>query len=301
MGRRAVSPNAPLTPPTMLGAFALTGTPTCAACHGARFVVGADGHWWPCACAAGPIRRHVLVRDSLGALVGTADTRGWLTPRVEAARALLSNAAQQRAYLICADVARAATGSVALLGDHGTGKSSLLRALALALCDHPDTRVQPRYVTASGLVRYLRDGIDAHASTARLREFVDVPVLLVDDLGAQGDTDWSSGQLLDILDARYERGAATVLATNATLDGLGARLGDRLLDRRVYRLHVLRGESLRERGVTGRIRAWSAPLPPAGDTGATATTLHRFRGRDVICPRCDTRPHLACTAVSHAD
>jgi len=267
----------------------------CAICHGSLFVLrGGDGTRYPCVCSAERIRRHKFVADSLNAIPGAPDADGWLVPTVPPLDAMTPNMMQRRVYLTARRFVDDPTFSVLLLSDYGLGKTRLMHGMALALCAHPDVRIQPRYVKASALAEYIKAGIADGTATARALSFVAAPVLFVDDLGAHYDTAYVSQKMQDVLDARYERNAPTVISSNQSLTDMGGRLGDRFLDRAVYIIHALRGESVRESGIRGRLPSWRDRLPIEG---GPETPLHKFRDRQAICNRCDTRP-CQCEARS---
>lgn len=58
-----------------------------------------------------------------------------------------------------------------------------------------------------------------------------VPVLILDDLGAERCTTWAEEQLFLLLDYRYRLESATVVITNSELADLSSRIYSRLGDR----------------------------------------------------------------------
>ena len=116
----------------------------------------------------------------------------------------------------------------ALWGPPGRGKSHLLAGIGIRLVKECDKRVLVR--SARGLLRELQQFEDGAAQAWKRATTVDV--LILDDVGAQQDTDWRQDQLADLVDARYEAELPIVLATNfapkAWADVLDARTASRL-------------------------------------------------------------------------
>ena len=57
-----------------------------------------------------------------------------------------------------------------------------------------------------------------------------MPVLILDDLGAQQTTPWAQEKLYQILNYRYEGRMPTVVTTNTEMSRLDPRLASRLGD-----------------------------------------------------------------------
>lgn len=58
-----------------------------------------------------------------------------------------------------------------------------------------------------------------------------VPVLVLDDLGAQKDSSWTDETLYDIIDTRYEEGLFTIITSNKKLNDLKELAGGRIASR----------------------------------------------------------------------
>lgn len=99
----------------------------------------------------------------------------------------------------------------------------------------PHGRVPARLVTAKTLLDMVRDGFNGgdRGALARLER---VPVLALDDLGAETVTPFSVETLTALLDARYAAGLPTVVTSNLSLGELhrlwggnsGARVASRI-------------------------------------------------------------------------
>ena len=98
-------------------------------------------------------------------------------------------------------------------GSVGTGKTHLMAAWIRSLCTL--RQIECRFIEFSHLLSDLRAGYDAGQSDARIiAHLVDVPVLVIDELGKTLKTDWQLGILDALISRRYERGVATFATTN---------------------------------------------------------------------------------------
>jgi DNA replication protein DnaC len=122
-----------------------------------------------------------------------------------------------------------------LMGDVGTGKTSLAMLVSKAALEHG------RSVAIYSLPRLLariRRTYDAEAGEQSYLEFFKrltaVDLLHVDDLGAEKRSDWVLEQLYALVDERYESQRSIVVTTNldqASLeDQIGARTVSRLVE-----------------------------------------------------------------------
>jgi DNA replication protein DnaC len=111
-----------------------------------------------------------------------------------------------------------------IYGDVGSGKTLLAYAI---LNDLHRAGKTVRFQKVTELLKaVVQDGTgdEFHA------RIVNVPVLVLDDIGAQKGTDYARQTLLTIYDARTDRGHRTIWTSNLNLDELVAFMGD---DRRL--------------------------------------------------------------------
>lgn len=124
-----------------------------------------------------------------------------------------------------------------LSGNYGTGKTHLAYAAANYRREH---NLGYRMITAPALMAKLRDSIDekrlsiehnapvAFGPEDWVKTYGSTPVLLIlDDLGAQQDTEWAMTQLFAILNARYEAELPTLITTNMSPANLDPRIASR--------------------------------------------------------------------------
>jgi DNA replication protein DnaC len=85
------------------------------------------------------------------------------------------------------------------------------------------------------------------AGAAELKMLKRVGLLVLDDIGAEQLNEWGRALVVELLDARYEADARTVLTANPTWDKLSERLGQRIVDRlrQGGRVVELAGQSMR--------------------------------------------------------
>lgn len=132
-----------------------------------------------------------------------------------------------------------------LTGTAGTGKSYLGNAIA---CRAIERGVDARFLTAYQLIQNALDGISSH--TDAIREFVNAPLLVLDDLGAEPMIpNVTVETLFTLLNERSARKLRTVVLTNHTLpqiqDIYGERVASRFYDANHTRILPLSGTNLR--------------------------------------------------------
>lgn len=135
-------------------------------------------------------------------------------------------------------------------GDVGTGKSHLAYAVLHALLRRG---VAGLAATVPDLLDELRPGREDEAD--RLRVLKTVPLLVLDDLGAERQTEWVTERLFIVVNARYADKLPTVITSNLQLQELERipgwqRITDRILE--CAKVVHLRGESFRLNAARGR-------------------------------------------------
>lgn len=132
----------------------------------------------------------------------------------------------QETYKICTsfvekfDQIKSGQGLV-LMGKSGTGKTHLACAIANSLKNK--YRVQFAYVPT--LLEKMRKGI------IELEPLIHADLLILDDLGSERESAWTTERLLIIVDGRLTNCKPTVYTTNYEAEDLEKRLGMRLTSR----------------------------------------------------------------------
>lgn len=104
-------------------------------------------------------------------------------------------------------------------GTFGTGKTHLAAAIALYLIEQ-ERRVI--FKTADDLFRDIKETFDKDDGSEQkiLARYKECDLLIVDDLGKEQATDWTTAQLYAILNDRYENQKPVIITTNFNEDGL---------------------------------------------------------------------------------
>ncbi|MEI7474715.1 MAG: ATP-binding protein [bacterium] len=96
-------------------------------------------------------------------------------------------------------------------GSVGTGKTHLANAIARELMT--SSGIPCKVIRVDALIKELKQ-------TFSIKEFVEVEVLIIDDLGKEIGTDWVTEQIDAIVNARYERMKPTIITTENDIDTL---------------------------------------------------------------------------------
>jgi DNA replication protein DnaC len=131
-----------------------------------------------------------------------------------------------------------------LLGTVGTGKTHLAFGIGWAWLENGRSVL---YYQVESLLDDLRRGYskgDADSYDTILKFTQNVHLLILDDFGAQHETEWAASKLEQIVDYRYVNKKPLIATTNIALNRLPARIADRLAEGVLVQLT---GESFRKR------------------------------------------------------
>lgn len=141
------------------------------------------------------------------------------------------------------------------LGTVGTGKTHMAFGIGWAWLERGQNVL---YYQVENLLDALRrgysswqkDGSDDYNSILQFAK--NVKLLILDDFGAQHETEWAASKLDQIIDYRYEYKKPLIVTTNLALNLLPARIADRLSEGLLVQLT---GESFRkQRKASGSVR-----------------------------------------------
>ena len=116
-------------------------------------------------------------------------------------------------------------------GKTGTGKSHILKAIALCACQH---ELHVRYTRCVDLLDDLHAGLADGTYERRLRAWSRPALLLVDDVGLgqvkkRDDEPTAAHSLFNLVDRRHEDHCSTAITSNIALSDWGRYLGDATL------------------------------------------------------------------------
>lgn len=125
--------------------------------------------------------------------------------------------------------------SIFLTGNTGTGKTHLSVSLMLAwlIKNKPDsTKDYPRFLPAVELFLELKQTFGSDGSESEILDIYSrVPLLCIDDVGAERISDWSRQSLYTLIDRRYREMKQTIITSNLSLDEIATLIDDRIASR----------------------------------------------------------------------
>lgn len=136
--------------------------------------------------------------------------------------------------------------SLLIIGGFGSGKTHLCQATALKMAQDGQV-VKLRRI--SELLGELREAMNDSTIESTVREYQQVPVLILDDYNIEQTTTWGDQELERIIDFRYQALLPTMLTTNANLKELDekvARIQSRFADRKCSLTVVNRAKDYRK-------------------------------------------------------
>jgi len=170
------------------------------------------------------------------------------------------------AFLKAREWAQDPEGWLVLLGATGCGKTHLAAAIAgqrLAAGD------RVAFVNVPDFLDALRPGREDDAVDL-LRRVREVPVLILDDLGAQKSTPWAEEKLYQLVNHRHLARLHTVITTNQGLGEMEPRIASRLADSDVSRLQEITAPDFRTMGRREMVARPPEDAPPSTSRGRGA-------------------------------
>lgn len=126
-----------------------------------------------------------------------------------------------------------------IYGPAGLGKTHIAWAISW---EYLEDYTKVLYYQAEEMLDELRSSYGSGIYEKRVEWFRTVPLLVIDDLGAQSNSDWGTAKLDMIIDYRYRNKLPTIITTN-TLD-----ISERILDRMCEgTVKAVKGESYRKK------------------------------------------------------
>jgi DNA replication protein DnaC len=122
------------------------------------------------------------------------------------------------------------SNNLLMLGSVGTGKTLLASAIIESLIHKYNCRL----IKLIDIFRMLKDTFrkGSENSEKNIIEYLtNVPLLIIDEVGVQFDTDTEKMFVFDVIDGRYQAVLPTILISNLDIDGVKKVIGERCLDR----------------------------------------------------------------------
>ena len=134
------------------------------------------------------------------------------------------------AYECAVEYAKNLSGWLVFKGGYGCGKTHLAAAIANYRIDlgHPVL-----FINTPDLLDHLRAAYSPSADTSydtRFDQVRNAPLLILDDLGTQSNTDWAQEKLYQIFNYRYNARLPTIVTTNEELEAIDIRIRSRMVD-----------------------------------------------------------------------
>jgi DNA replication protein DnaC len=140
-------------------------------------------------------------------------------------------------------------GWLVLKGGYGCGKTHLAAAIANQRIEmgHPAL-----FVSTPDLLDHLRATFSPSSPTGydqRFEQIRNTPLLILDDLGAQSNSDWAQEKLYQIFNHRYNGRLPTVVTTNLELEAIEIRIRSRMVDPGLVQIIHIAAPDFRRAGV----------------------------------------------------
>jgi len=120
--------------------------------------------------------------------------------------------------------------SMIMVGGVGTGKTLLASAMLDSLVDNNRCKI----IKVIDLIRHLKStwGKDSEYTEEEIiKYFVELDLLILDEVGSQFGSDTEKLFIFDIIDGRYQDMKQTVLVSNLDIEGIKDVIGERCVDR----------------------------------------------------------------------
>ena len=212
----------------------------CPLCRDTGYLIQGD-RARPCSCRVGSLLREKKAAAGLTSRLQMMDFDSFdlrFYPEYlkdkngKSYRDIASEAMQTACTLADACAAGKPLRGLLLMGEVGCGKTHLAAAAANRVLEQggdvlflvvPEFLDQLRYS-----YRRENEGLDEAEIISRT---YNVPLLILDDLGAHNYSEWVCNKLFTIINHRYNRNLPCIITTNLDLDELGAKIGARSTSR----------------------------------------------------------------------
>jgi len=157
------------------------------------------------------------------------DERFWKLPKFKIEKG------NKKAYEATLEFIKNPSKGLFLFGPAGTGKTHL----AVKIAQEVDSEV--KFVKIPKLLFSFKANYNGqgHENEQIIERLSKVPLLILDDLGAEKASEWVAETLYILIDERYGNMKPTVLTSNYSPSELAERLGDRIVSRIIEMCRVI--------------------------------------------------------------
>jgi len=155
----------------------------------------------------------------------------------------------RQAYDRALAYAKEPSGWLVFKGGYGSGKTHLAAAIANQ-CISDSLPVI--FVNTPDLLDHLRATFSPTSATGydeRFEQMRNAPLLVLDDLGSQANSEWGQEKLYQIFNHRYNAQLPTVITTNEELEAIEIRIRSRMVDPSLVQIITLLAPDFRRAGV----------------------------------------------------
>ena len=147
------------------------------------------------------------------------------------------------AYNLCLEYVRDIENNIQngrglfLTGDVGTGKTHLAIAIIdyIARLKKRDWHYTMIYVSAVDLLANIRMSYNSGGTEEIVRQYEDINLLIIDDIGVEKTSDWVHEMFYKIIDHRYNELKPMIIISNLRGDEINEKLSERIMSR-VYEM-----------------------------------------------------------------
>jgi DNA replication protein DnaC len=155
----------------------------------------------------------------------------------------------KRAYERALAFAQNPLGWMILKGGYGCGKTHLAAAIANCRLSLGHAAL---FINTPDLLDHLRATYGPNSLTSydqRFEQVRNAPLLILDDLGSQSNTEWAQEKLYQIFNHRYNARLPTVITTNEELESIEIRIRSRMVDPSLVQIITILAPDFRRAGV----------------------------------------------------
>ena len=134
----------------------------------------------------------------------------------------------------------------AFIGDNGTGKSHLATGIAIEMIERHLTKT--KIISTPELMGSLFANMNHDGGVERMmKEYKDIKLLVLDDLGAEKSSEYAVQQLFLVIDHRLRNNKLTFITSNYSINDLSKYVSQRIASRilEMCRVEILSGGDYR--------------------------------------------------------